>query len=129
MKHFKLPIPVIVIFATADGVIMTLEGPVSHVAGDAILTGSAGEQWPIPRAIFEATYAPVAPLRSGESGAYIKKAIPVEARQADRAEVITLGDGRGEIQAQPEDWIVTAPDGRQWVVAEAIFRMTYRVAD
>ena len=108
---------------------MTLEGPVRHAAGDAILTGSAGEQWPIPRAIFEATYAPVAPLRSGEDGAYIKKAIPVEARQADRAEVVTLGDGRGQIHAQPGDWIVTAPDGRQWVVAEAIFRTTYRAAD
>ena len=128
MKHHKLPFPVIVHFATLPGVTVTLEGPVRHEAGDAILTGSAGEQWPIPRAVFEATYAPVAPLRSGENGAYIKKAIPVEARQADRAEVITLGDGRGEIHAQPGDWIVTAPDGRQWVVAEAIFRTTYRAA-
>ena len=128
MKYIKLPILTPVRIAPVPGKVMTLEGPVRHESGDAILTGSAGEQWPIPRAIFEATYTPVAPLRSGEDGAYVKKAIPVDARQADRAEVITLGDGRGEIHAQPGDWIVTAPDGRQWVVAEAIFRTTYRAA-
>jgi len=41
-------------FAAAAGQLQTLEGPVAYAAGDAIVTGVAGEQWPVPADSFAA---------------------------------------------------------------------------
>lgn len=45
--------------AESDGVISTLEGDMAYVAGDYIVTGTAGEQWPVKAEIFRATYEEV----------------------------------------------------------------------
>ena len=42
--------------ATESGVISTLEGDMTYEAGDYICTGHKGEQWPVKKDIFEATY-------------------------------------------------------------------------
>ncbi len=48
--------------AIRGGVIPTLEGDHTFEAGDYICgPGAAGEFWPVKRAIFEATHAPVEP--------------------------------------------------------------------
>ena len=57
-------------FAHAPGVVQTLEGPVSHGSGAAVVTGGAGEPWPVERARFEETYEAIAPTCMGEDGAY-----------------------------------------------------------
>jgi hypothetical protein len=129
MKFIKRRIPVLVTFAAIAGEMATLEGRVSYEAGDALMTGNIGERWPIIRATFETTYEPVPPLPMGEDGHYIKKLIPVEARQMVNEGIVVLEGQRGELQARSGDWIVIGSDGKQWVVAEAIFRNTYQALD
>lgn len=126
MKYVKKPIPAQVKFARQAGTLETLEGPVAFGEGDALMTGVKGERWPIRRPRFEETYAPVPPTRMGENGRYLKKPKPVTARQTTIDETIDLGGDRGVLQAKPGDWIVTADDGRRWVVANDIFLATYQ---
>lgn len=125
MKYRKKPIPNPVSFAKTAGTLETLEGPVNYHAGDALMTGVAGEHWPISRPHFETTYTPVPPTSMGEDGLYLKNPIPVSAYQTREEKMISLGTARGALRAQPGDWIITAPDGKQWVVANALFHDTY----
>lgn len=127
MQYIKRRIPVTVTFASTAGELATLEGRIHYEVGDALMTGSAGEHWPIVRAHFEATYDPVAPLRMGDAGAYIKKPISVEARQLDQVETIVLDNKRGDLRGKAGDWIVTGQDKKKWVVDNEIFRATYRI--
>jgi len=60
----KRLIPVAVKFASDFGTCETREGDVSFCAGDAILTGVEGEQWPIERPKFDASYAAISPTKS-----------------------------------------------------------------
>lgn len=127
MKAVKKPIPVQVEFASASAEIQTEEGPVQCASGDALMTGAAGERWPIERRRFEATYEPVAPIRMGENGAYLKKIETVDAQQTATEVEIDLGPSQGTLRAKPGDWIVTSNDGHRWVVASDIFQKTYDI--
>lgn len=129
MRYIKTPLPQAVRFAAAAGEMETLEGVVKVAAGDAIVTGVEGEQWPIARARFEADYEAINPTRRGEAGLYRKRAIPVQARQTDTATIISLASGAGELRAQPGDWIITNDIGEQWVVAQTVFSKTYKPYD
>jgi hypothetical protein len=121
----KKPVPSSVSFAHAEGQMETLEGLVKYQAGDALMTGCAGEHWPISRATFEATYEPCEKLLMGFDGMYVKKFIRICARQVEIATVVDLGHQRGALTAKVGDWVVTDTDGKQWVVADLIFRETY----
>ena len=55
-KRYRKTATVLAHQATEGGVIHTLEGDHTYVAGDYICTGIEGEQWPVKRSIFEATY-------------------------------------------------------------------------
>lgn len=125
MKYLKKPIPSQVTFAQSVGTLQTLEGPVSYLAGDALMMGVKGERWPISRDNFEANYSPISPTIMGRDGLYLKKNIPISARQTESVEFIALENGKGKLRAQVGDWIVTAPDGHQWVVADDLFQLTY----
>lgn len=129
MKYIKKAIPVQVEFAVDAGAIETLEGSVTYSPGDALMTGAIGEHWPIRRARFETTYDPIPPTLMGKSGTYLKKTIPVEARQAHTEEKISLPEGQGILLAHAGDWILTDPDGHQWVVANEIFAATYQTVE
>lgn len=129
MRFIKKPIPTLVEFAEHAGTLQTREGLVAYEAGDALMTGMIGERWPIRRAHFDSTYEPVAPVRMGENGLYIKKAIPVTAQQAKPGESISLDGGQGTLRAKPGDWILASEDGHRWVVANDIFLMTYQAAE
>jgi hypothetical protein len=125
VKYLKQAVPVAVSFAAAAGEIATLEGPVRCAAGDALMTGVQGEHWPITRAHFEASYEPLVPLTMGQAGLYVKKPLAVEARQLDRATTVRMAQQQGSLHARAGDWLVSAPDGAQWVVVDEIFRQTY----
>jgi PGDYG protein len=129
VKYVKNAISVGVKFATQRGVLQTREGAVAYEAGDALMTGATGEHWAIQRARFEATYKPLPPTALGEEGQYLKTPRPVSGRQALEDETIALNEGRGVLQAQKGDWILTTEDGRQWVVADDIFRVTYSILE
>lgn len=129
MKYVKKPVPTRVEFAREAGELRTLEGPVRYQAGDALMTGVAGERWPIGRARFEATYDSIPPTCMGKDGFYVKKPIPVSACQAGTVERIVLSGKGGVLEAKPGDWIVSDQSGHQWVVADAIFRQSYEAID
>ena len=69
------PIPLGFRFAETDETIETKEGPVTATAGAAIMTGTEGEQWPIPAEKFAETYDVLEP------GKAAKKDIPVFAKE------------------------------------------------
>ncbi len=124
--YISKPIPLHIVFAAQTGVIQTLEGPVSHQVGDAIVTGTAGERWPISRERFERTYRPADQMgRMGRDGWFVKEPVVVQAVRAQADARVSLGGERGTLAAQGGDWILTGPAGDSWVVADGIFQQMY----
>ena len=128
LRVIKRPIPVQVRFASAAGVVQTLEGPVRHVPGDAVLTGPHGEQWPVGRAAFLASYAPVPPTAAGDDGAYRKRPTTVLARQLDTPMSVPAGAGPDLLHGRSGDWVLGYPDGSFGVIRDNLFWKTYGVA-
>ena len=60
---------------------------------------------------------------------FVGQPLVVDARQAISEERVHLRRGEGVLQARPGDWVVTAPDGGQWVVEQDIFAQTYALLD
>lgn len=138
----KRPIPLQVHFATeadlartggafSGGYIRTRETAagdpgVRFAPGDAIVTGTRGEQWPIPRARFEATYLP-----SGEGGAFGTDGLfhqtghPVLVRRMDEAFGVSVA--WGELAGGPGDWLVQYAPGDFGIVSADIFADTYEL--
>jgi hypothetical protein len=121
----KKPLPLRVEFATADGVCETLEGPVQYRAGDAILTGTRGERWPIKRDSFAASYEPVPPTRAGENGAYRKTPSLAFALRLDRPRDVPVGWQNDPLHGKPGDWLMQYSDGSHGVIRDEIFRDSY----
>ena len=112
-------------FATAAGSVQTLEGPVRHGVGAAIVTGASGEQWPVERSRFETSYEAVTPTRMGEDGLYRHVASLVWARRFPHPFHLRLGGERGILQGKAGDWLVQYAPGDLAVVASSVFGATY----
>lgn len=111
-------------FAEQDGEIVTLEGRVPYVTGDAILTGVMGEKWPVKRRVFDALYEPAT---NNGSGVYRKKqGSSVYAKQMDSAFRVKIHDGSATLEGKPGDWLVQYAVGDVGVVANDIFCKSYR---
>ena len=123
----KKPLPLQVSFATSDGVLHTLEGPVAYRAGDALLTGKGSEQWPVERAYFERRYTPEAGGTMGEAGRYIPLPLPVQAVQVDEPFAVSLSGKRGLLQGNAGDWLVEYAPGERGIVARDVFAQTYNL--
>jgi len=123
----KKPMPVVVCFADSDGVCQTKEGGVSFKAGDAILTGVEGEQWPIIREKFNETYEPVNPTKKDSNGKYVKKPILVYALQMDEPFYVHVSWADDRIEGQPGDWLLQYGHDDYGVVSETIFDKTYQI--
>ncbi len=137
----KLPVPVVVHFAVQNdlrrsdtpynnGHIRTRETPagdrgVAFTVGDAILTGTAGESWPIVKATFEATYEPVPGNRRGQDGKFFKKPLPILGAQMQEMFAVTATWGR--LEGRPGDWLVQYDEaGNDFgIVEQKIFEATY----
>lgn len=117
--------PVRVRFAPADGVCETLEGPVRYRAGDAIVTGTRGEQWPVKRDSFLATYAAEPPTASGQDGRYRKTPLTVRALRLTQPAEVPVGWQDDPLHGRPGDWLLDYGDGSLGVVRDDIFRETY----
>jgi len=118
-----------VAFAPADGVCQTLEGPVGMRAGDAVLTGVRGEQWPVQRHLFLASYAPEPPTEAGQDGLYRKIPSQTLALQLERPAAVPVGWQKDPLLGRAGDWLLRYADGSHGVVQDAIFRETYRPSD
>lgn len=124
MKATKRPARVEVRFAATNGVVQTLEGPVAYEAGDALLRGARGERWPIRRDVFSRRYLPVEGVSMFEDGEYVKGPLVVEAERMDARFSLRLENG-SVLSGRAGDWLLTGPDGEQWVVSAEIFDATY----
>lgn len=138
----KLPVALEVHFATETdltrsdppynrGYIVTDETPagdsgVAFEAGDAILTGTRGECWPIARRSFEVNYVPFGPARAGADGKFYKRPSPILGVQMREGFVITAA--RGRLEGKSGDWLVQYDEAGQdlGVVSAEIFAETYR---
>lgn len=123
-RYVSLPRTSWVTIADRAGVVQTLEGAVRHEAGEAIVTGQQGEQWPVARAVFESKYRPVGGQTAGHSGYYERVEEEVDAiESAFECSIKVQG---GTLKAHPGDWIVTYPDGSRSVVRADLFEGLYR---
>ena len=125
----KRAVVVQVVFAEAAGTLSTQEGPVNYSTGDALLTGTEGERWPVTRHIFDQTYAPMAPTRPGKPGRYRKRPLVVWAKPMTDAFNVTLDRDRGTLRGQPGDWLVQYAPSDFSVVGARVFAQTYELLD
>lgn len=121
----KREIEVKVRFAERDEIVRTREGEVAAVAGDAVLTGSADEQWPVPKAVFARHYRAALGTTPGQDGRYRSNALPMLARRMPEDFEVLLGDGRSRLHGRSGDWLVDYRDGQLGIVAAEIFATTY----
>jgi hypothetical protein len=123
----KRRLRVLVTFASSAGTTETLEGPVAHEAGDAIVTGVADEQWPVPRATFFARYRPVEGVQAGDDGVYESLPEPAWAVRLDKGDaplhVVTRAGA--VLLAVGGDWIVERDSGDVHVVNGDLFTSLY----
>jgi hypothetical protein len=125
LRVCKRPVAVRVTFARSGGVCETLEGRVHYRAGDAILTGVCGEQWPVRRGLFFAAYAPVPPTEAAEDGLYRKLPKIAYARRLDRSLPVKVGWDDDPLLGRAGDWLLRYEDGTHAVMRDAIFRASY----
>ena len=118
-----------VAFAPSDGVCRTLEGDVAYRAGDAIVTGERGEQWPVGRDQFHASYRALDAACEGEDGLYVNSPATVLALQLDAAGTVEAGVDGDRLQGAAGDWIVEYQDGSHSIVQADIFRDSYEPVD
>lgn len=128
LRVCKKPVPVEAEFASKDGVCNTLEGEVGFRAGDALLTGTHGEQWPIRRDLFLSSYEPVPPTRRGENGRYRKLPTLAHALRLTEPSEVSASWRNDPIHGQPGDWLIRYADGTFGIVQDPIFRETYAPA-
>lgn len=124
LRAVKRSIPVQVRFARADGVCQTLEGPVGYRVGDAILTGIAGENWPVERAKFNERYVPVEGSALGTDGNYVKKPLVVFALRLYASIDVPMLAG-GILRGVPGDWLLQYGTGDYGIAKDEIFKATY----
>jgi hypothetical protein len=122
-KRGDLSYPFVV--ADSDGTVETLEGPEPYKKGDYIMTGVAGEKWPIRAEKFPKKYR-------------VDQANPAVAfpNPDDAVREVEIADAEGEIDAyggavkhkvKPGDYIVTYGPGDRARVQKDVFEKTYEV--
>lgn len=129
VRAHKRPLPVQVRFATEAGKLQTLEGPVRYRPGDALLTGAAGERWPVTRARFDRSYRPEPPTQAGQAGRYVKQPVTVWALRMDTPFSVRVGHARDPIVGGPGDWLVQYGADDYGVISATIFEQTYERLD
>jgi PGDYG protein len=126
----KRAVPVPVTFARSSGTLETLEGPVPYEVGDAIVTGTKGESWPVGRSDFLDRYAPLPGTNPGDNGTYERRPEVLDALQVTDDDnpplEVTIASG-GVLTARTGDWIVQYSTGDLGVVNQQIFKETYEV--
>ena len=119
----KKPIPLEVHFAKEDGTVETKEGSQPCKAGDAIMTGTKGEHWPIPLADFNKTYEVV----DKDKGLYAKKSMEVYAREMKKPFTVNVSWSDKPLVGKPGDRLVQYKPGDFGIVDKEIFGETYNI--
>lgn len=116
---FKKPIPLKYVVMNSDATIKTKEGDVEGKAGDILMTGTEGEQWPIPKKRFDETYEMVEP------GWAAKRKIVVLAKQMILPFKVKVSWSDNLLHGKVNDWLVMYEPGDYGVVDSKIFNDTY----
>jgi hypothetical protein len=125
----KLEREIDVRFTPAACTVQTPEGVVHARAGDAIITGTAGEHWRVSRARFPYKYRPVPPTVAGESGRYVSLPCRILAVPMTEAFEVLLADGVSRLTGRAGEWLVDYGDGSLGIVSEPIFASTYTIVE
>jgi hypothetical protein len=123
----KLEREIDVRFTPVACIVQTPEGMVHARAGDAIITGTAGEHWRVSYARFPYKYRPVPPTIAGESGRYISLPSRILAVPMSEAFEVMLADGVSLLNGRAGEWLVDYGDGSLGIVSEPIFASTYTI--
>jgi len=122
------PIQVEVHFATQAGTVETLEGPVEHEAGSAIVRGVQGERWPLGADRFRTLYEPMPGTTLGQNGTYRKKPIRVYAKRIVAGPFsVRVGAGQQPISGRPGDWLIEYSPVKRSAISDEVFRLSYEV--
>lgn len=116
-------------FTDEDCAVRTLEGDVMAKAGDAIVTGLAGEQWPVARDHVAAKYCPIAPCENGADGMYMSLPIEVIALAMKCPFTVVMRDGHSQLSGKAGDWLVDYGDGSLGIVAANLFNASYETKE
>ena len=116
-------------FVDRNCAVETLEGVVQANPGDAIVTGSFGEVWPVARDSFAGKYKALPPLQPGAAGYYLSLPIEVAATPMHAPFEVVLADGASRLHGQAGDWLVDYGDGNLGIVNADIFKATYEILE
>jgi hypothetical protein len=125
----KLVWEVQVHFTSGPCTVQTGEGLVQARAGDAIVTGAAGEHWRVSQAHFPEKYRPVPPTVAGQDGRYVSIPNLIMAVPMSEPFEVVLADGVSRLNGRPGDWLVDYGDGSLGIVSKSIFANTYEIVD
>lgn len=114
-------------FAAADGNVASREGANTYRAGDALITGSTGDQWSVTRDRFDTKYTAIAPLQHGQDGSYRNIPIPVLAKQIQEDFSIERSVGGDVIHGKAGDWLMQYAPGDHGIVQNAKFQKVYQL--
>lgn len=114
-------------FATEQGIIRTLEGPIAFQAGDALVVGTRGEQWPIEVEQFLLLYEPSMPEQDPtKNGLFKRRPSLVYAKQISAEFSVRKHEPNdARIFGKANDWLVQQPNFQLGIVANDIFRDLY----
>jgi hypothetical protein len=115
----KKAIPLQYRIAEKPEIVQTLENPVKARVGDYIMTGTRGENWPIPVEKMKETYDII------DDSTAAKKPLPVPAKQMQEDFFVTVSWSTDKLQGKPGDWLVQYGPGDYGVVEASIFDETY----
>lgn len=120
-KCFKKPIPLEFRIAQGPEQVKTKEGPVDAKAGDYIMTGTKGENWPIPGDQFNYDIL----TQDGNTGTAAKKKIIVSAKEMNEPFEVKVSWSSSTLKGKPSDYLVQYGPGDYGVVDREIFEETY----
>ena len=115
-----------IVFAAADGELHSREGMNRFHIGDALVTGSTGDQWSVSRDRFYTKYEPATTTTEGADGKYRSKPVPVLARQMSVPFTIARTSGGDRLHGSAYDWLLQYAPGDYGVVENTRFQQVYR---
>ena len=120
LRMMKKPLPSVrVRFAQEAGIMQTPEGKVTYQPGDALLHGMHGDDWPVAKERFFATYVPLPPTQQGEEGLYSKRPIPVWGLRVDTPFCVRTGGNT--LSGKAGDWLIQYSPAEYGIIDADIF--------
>ena len=119
-----------VVFATASGELMSLEGANRYAVGDALITSEAGgvkNTWVVSRDRFDAKYQALSGVH-GTDGAYKNLPVPVWAKQMSAPFSLARSAGGDVLQGKAGDWVMQYAPNDYGITENTRFQAVYRLA-